>query len=87
MNEWTKHFVDKPTAHGVFAEPDPINAPAHYTSHPSGIQPIDIAEHMSFCLGNVVKYLFRFEKKGGLDDLKKAEFYIKREIARREMKP
>lgn len=63
---------------------DPINAPEHYTSHASGVQPIDIAEHMTFCLGNVVKYVMRFEKKGGLEDLRKAEFYIKREIARRE---
>lgn len=67
--------------------PDPINAPEHYTSHASGIQPIDIAEHMSFCLGNVVKYVMRFERKGGLEDLKKARFYIEREIARREKQP
>jgi len=38
---------------------DPVNHPRHYTSHPSGIECITITEHMSFCLGNAVKYLWR----------------------------
>jgi hypothetical protein len=40
---------------------------------------------MSFNLGNAIKYIWRADLKGNaLDDLKKAEFYIRREIARRE---
>lgn len=40
---------------------------------------------MSFCLGNVVKYLWRADEKGSdLQDLKKAAWYLAREIARRE---
>ena len=35
--------------------PDPVNAPAHYTGHPSGVECIEIIEHMSFCLGNALK--------------------------------
>jgi hypothetical protein len=36
---------------------DNINHPSHYTSHPSGIECIDIAEHHDFCIGNAIKYL------------------------------
>ena len=38
---------------------DNINHPSHYTSHPSGIECIDIAEHHDFCIGNAIKYLWR----------------------------
>lgn len=61
-----------------------VNHPPHYTSHPSGIECIDIAEHFGFCVGNAIKYLWRCDLKGSsLEDLKKAEFYVKREIARK----
>jgi hypothetical protein len=64
---------------------DNINHPKHYTSHPSGIECIQITEHMSFNLGNAIKYLWRADEKGApLDDLKKAAWYIQREIAKRE---
>jgi hypothetical protein len=67
---------------------DPINNPRHYTAHPSGIECIQITEHMSFCLGNAIKYIFRADHKGNaLEDLKKARWYIDREIQRREKKP
>ena len=62
---------------------DPVNSPAHYTSHPSGVECIEIAEHMTFCLGNAVKYIWRAGQKGdAVEDLRKAQFYIAREIAR-----
>ena len=64
---------------------DPVNHPKHYTSHPSGIETIQITEHLNFCLGNVIKYVLRADQKGNrLQDLKKAEWYLKREIAREE---
>lgn len=66
---------------------DPINHPAHYTSHPSGVECITITEHMPFLLGNAMKYIWRADLKGGIDDLKKARWYIEREIAKREAKP
>ena len=63
---------------------DAIN-PDHYKSHPSGVECIQITEHMDFCTGNAVKYLFRCGKKGGADkemeDLEKARWYIDRRIA------
>ena len=64
---------------------DPVNHPNHYTSHPSGIECIQITEHMGFNLGNVIKYLWRADMKGALiEDLEKAEWYLQREIQRRK---
>jgi hypothetical protein len=64
---------------------DIVNHPVHYTSHPSGIEVIEITEHMSFCLGNSIKYIMRSELKGKrVEDLKKAIWYINREIDRIE---
>lgn len=61
----------------------PIN-PSHYTSHPSGIECITIAEHFSFNLGNVIKYVWRADlKKNALEDLEKAHWYLTREIDKR----
>lgn len=60
---------------------DQINRPSHYTSHPSGIEAIVIAERLNFCLGNAFKYLFRCSHKGNaLEDLKKAEWYLNHEL-------
>lgn len=62
---------------------DPVNHPAHYTAHPSGIECIAITEHMSFNLGNAVKYIWRSGDKGStIQDLQKAVWYVNREIER-----
>jgi len=62
---------------------DMVNHPIHYTSHPSGIETIQITEHMNFCLGNAIKYILRADLKGNkLQDLEKASWYINREIER-----
>lgn len=63
---------------------DPVNHPSHYTSHPSGIECIQITRHMGFNLGNAFKYIWRADLKNGLEDLKKAKWYIDDEIAKRE---
>lgn len=64
---------------------DMVNHPPHYTSHPSGVECIDVVEHLNLCLGNAVKYIWRAGLKGdALEDLKKARFYLDREIARLE---
>ena len=62
---------------------DPVNHPKHYTEHPSGVECIQITECMNFCLGNAVKYIWRADLKGGVEDLEKARWYINREIERR----
>ena len=62
---------------------DQVNHPTHYTSHPSGIEVIQITEHMPFCTGNAIKYILRAPYKGKeLQDLEKAIWYLKREIER-----
>ncbi len=66
-------------------EPDPVNRPSHYTRFP--VEVIDITEHLSFNLGNVVKYVARAGHKEGSDeltDLRKGLWYLQREIARLE---
>lgn len=64
---------------------DNVNHPQHYTSHPSGVECIQVTEHMNFCLGNAVKYLWRAGEKGAeLEDLRKSVWYIQREIDRLE---
>ena len=65
---------------------DPVERPAHYRSHPSGIECIQVTEHMTFCIGNAVKYIWRHKDKGNaLEDLRKARWYLDREIARLEV--
>ena len=63
---------------------DAVNHPKHYNSHPSGVDCITVVEHMNFNVGNAIKYLWRTEHKNGLQDLKKARWYIDREIQRIE---
>ena len=64
---------------------DPVDHPQHYMNHPSGIECIQITEHMGFNLGNAIKYVWRADLKGNsLEDLRKAIWYIDREIQKRE---
>ena len=66
---------------------DMVNHPPHYKEHPSGVECIQIAEHMNFCIGSAVKYLWRHGLKDNkTQDLKKAIWYINREIDRLEAK-
>jgi hypothetical protein len=69
---------------------DPVNHPKHYTSHPSGVEAIEIARHASFNIGNVIKYCWRSGLKDGnpsVQDLRKAAWYLNDEITRLECKP
>jgi tRNA U34 2-thiouridine synthase MnmA/TrmU len=63
---------------------DAVNHPSHYTSHPSGVECITVTEHMGFNLGNATKYIWRADlKTNAIEDLRKAAWYINREIERR----
>jgi hypothetical protein len=64
-------------------QPDPVEHPKHYTSHPSGIECITITQHMPFVLGNAMKYIWRADLKNGIEDLEKARWYLDLEIKRR----
>lgn len=68
-----------------FDEIDMVNHPQHYSAH--GIEPIDYIEshNFNFNLGNVIKYVSRAPFKGTeAEDLKKAKWYLEREIKRHE---
>lgn len=72
-------------AGGELRSDDPVNHPHHYTSHPSGVECIEITKHMSFCLGNALKYIWRCDlKRDVIEDLRKAVWYLEQEIAMRE---
>ena len=68
---------------------DRVNHPSYYNEHPSGVECIDIIKHYDFCIGNVIKYVWRagLKKEQGLsdkqkeiEDLKKALFYLNEKI-------
>jgi hypothetical protein len=63
---------------------DDVSHPKHYTQHPSGVECIEITEHLNFCLGNAIKYVWRagLKSEDTVQDLQKAVWYINREIAR-----
>lgn len=70
LSEKTKEFLD------------PVNHPPHYKAHPSGIECIQITEHMDFLKGNAIKYIWRAGSKGSeIEDLEKAIWYLERRIA------
>lgn len=62
-----------------------VNHPSHYNSNPSGVECIEVAEHMNFNTGNALKYIWRagFKSKDTvIEDLEKAVWYLNREIER-----
>jgi hypothetical protein len=62
---------------------DIVNHPPHYTTHPSGVECIEVTRHMTFNLGNAVKYIWRAGSKGDqVTDLRKAIWYLEDEIKR-----
>lgn len=64
---------------------DPVNHPRHYSGKVECIDCIESAVSgldgfHGFCAGNAIKYIFRFSHKNGIEDLRKAEWYIDRLI-------
>jgi hypothetical protein len=60
---------------------DPVNHPSHYTR--GAVECIEAIKSalgddgfIDYCSGNAIKYLFRWRHKNGLEDLKKAQFYL-----------
>jgi hypothetical protein len=83
--------IDKWQSDTRIAEPsDNVNHPAHYAK--GGIECIDAIEAAvtglegfeGMCTGNAIKYLFRWKHKNGVEDLKKAAWYVNRLIQRLE---
>lgn len=84
MQKVLKEILDKNEASA-----DNVNHPEWYTSHPSGIECIDIAKYYDFCTGNAIKYLWRAglkkdasldDKQKEIEDLEKAVWYINKKI-------
>lgn len=69
-------------------ETEAVDHPSHYTSHPSGVEAITITEGFNFNIGNAIKYCWRAGLKSldPIEDLKKAAWYVNREISRLEKK-
>lgn len=63
---------------------DNVNNPIHYAGKIETIeyihQSLDTQGTIAYCVGNVIKYLSRYRKKNGLEDLKKAEWYLDKTI-------
>lgn len=81
-------FATLPVKKGQSMSHDIINKPKHYTACPSGVECIEIAELLPFCLGNCYKYLHRAGLKGDKkQDLQKAQYYAKRAMFNGETMP
>jgi hypothetical protein len=61
---------------------DMVNHPPYYTNSKMicecgrTIECIDVTRHMEFNVGNVIKYLWRYKDKNGIEDLLKAQWYL-----------
>ena len=74
------------TGYDWVEKPDMVNSPEHYTQ--GNIECIDaiaeVVKHLdgmeAMCTGNAIKYLWRWRHKNGIEDLKKAQWYIQRMI-------
>lgn len=72
---------------------DNVNSPSHYTQ--AGIECIDASTAAvsgksgieAVCVANIIKYLWRYELKNGVEDVKKAQWYLNRLVAELESKP
>lgn len=72
-------------------ENDAVNHPEHYRS-PSGLEVIDVIEAFTHdltgmeavCTANAIKYILRWKHKNGVEDLKKARWYISKLIDEKE---
>lgn len=79
-NHYNEKQEELKEAHSNYEQ---VAHPKHYCSHPSGVECIQVTEWMNFNLGNAIKYIWRASLKGKeLQDLKKAVWYIQREIER-----
>ena len=86
IKERDDRFKSNTLGRGRTASSDSVSHPSHYADGWSnGAEVIDLTEHLSFCAGNVVKYVCRAGRKDPdkyVEDLEKARWYIDREIKR-----
>lgn len=65
-------------------EEDNVNEPLHYTQGSIEVLDYIIAKDFNFLEGNIIKYISRYKFKNGLEDLKKAQFYLNKLIDEEE---
>ena len=90
MAEAYDHLNDLPLVSEKYPNRDVVNHPSHYTQ--GGIECIDAIKAAvvgkepmeAVCVANIVKYLWRYEEKNGLEDVKKARWYLERLIKEME---
>jgi hypothetical protein len=63
---------------------DNVNKPKHYTQGKIEVMDFIVDQKMNFLEGNIIKYVSRYKFKNGLEDLKKAAFYLDRLIKEAE---
>ena len=67
---------------------DRVNKPIHYQGTIEAIDAIEssmpLQQQMGYLKGNVMKYIIRWDRKNGLEDLKKAQWYLNRMIDKQE---
>ncbi len=81
MREGFSKVIERIQA-GQYSDPvsnDNVNNPAHYAA--GGIETLDyikakVKDYPSYAAGNILKYVSRYEHKNGIEDLKKAQFYL-----------
>lgn len=92
-SEWcSKSYAEEQLEHAIEKQKEMVNHPDHYRTD-SGLETIDVIEAFcdglngieAFCTGNAIKYLCRWRKKNGVQDLKKAEWYLQRLIRHMEL--
>lgn len=84
FDEWSDDKLAIAYDHVYKNSPDMVNHPKHYTQ--GGIECIDAIKAATVgkrgieavCVANVIKYLWRYEEKNGIEDVRKAKFYIER---------
>lgn len=86
IKERVDRFTSDTLGRGRTMSSDNVSHPSHYADGWSnGAEVIDLTEHLSFCAGNVVKYVCRAGRKDRdkhVEDLEKARWYLDREIER-----
>jgi hypothetical protein len=75
------------------SDPDMVNSPPHYTHGANGIECIDAIEaalgpegFKAFLRGNIIKYNFRCDHKGGVQDMEKARWYLEKLIEKERLR-
>lgn len=84
-HKWSYSVIPPPSSMPAKPPHDAVNHPTHYTGKVECIDAIESATEgldgiEAFCTGNAIKYAWRWKKKGGVEDLEKARWYLDRLI-------